>query len=209
MQLLRITARLQILCLGIGLQGLSLPSVGIAQTATSAPSVDHGHEVPLEHLYWHFLDYQLFLDKKADALPPSHPDVQMLRTHYQSRLGFNDSQYSLVRQAAQTLAARLKQKDDQAKSVIDTFHHNYPPGKVLRLPPPPPELTQLQAEREAIISETVVDLKNQLGTKASATMDEFLHKDFLPTVAFKPMHPPGPPHLPQASNGQVFTAVKP
>src|SRR5215469_1569298 len=74
MQLLRITARLQILCLGIGLQGLSLPSVGIAQTATSAPSVDHGHEVPLEHLYWHFLDYQLFLDKKADALPPSHPD---------------------------------------------------------------------------------------------------------------------------------------
>ncbi|WP_353070121.1 hypothetical protein RBB75_07965 [Tunturibacter empetritectus] len=203
------TAIFQVLCFWVCLQCSLLLSPAAAQSPTSAPSVGHGHEVPLEHLYWHFLDYQLFLDKKADALPPSHPDVQMLRTHYQSRLGFNDSQYSLVRQAAQTLAARLKQKDEQAKSVIDAFHHNYPPGKVLTLPPLPPELSRLQAEREAIISETVVDLKNQLGAKASATMDAFLHKDFLPTVAFKPMHPPGPPHLPQTSNDQVFTAVKP
>ena len=209
MKRVHITPIFGVLGFWICLQCSPVLNPAAAQAPTSAPSVGHGHEVPLEHLYWHFLNYQLFLDKKADALPPSHPDVQMLRTHYQSRLGFNDSQYSLVRQAAQTLAARLKQKDDQAKSVIDAFHHNYPPGKTLTLPPVPPELFQLQAEREAIISETVVDLKNQLGTKASSTMDEFLHKDFLPTVAFKPMHPPGPPHLPQASNGQAFTAVKP
>lgn len=180
-----------------------------AQTPANGSSVGHGRAVPLEHLYWHFLEYQLYLDKKADDLPPSSPDVQMLRTHYQTRLGFDNAQYSLIRGAAQTMSARLKQIDDQAKLIIDDLHHNYPPGKVLTLPPPPPELAQLQAQREAIISETVVDLKTQLGTKASTAMDDFLHKDFAPTITFKPMHASGPPKRPQAPQSQVFTAVKP
>lgn len=209
MQIMRIAAKFQIICLGIGLQSLGLLSPAVAQTTTNTSSVGRGHAVPLEHLYWHFLEYQLYLDKKADSLPPSNPDIQMLRSHYQTRLGFDNAQYSLIRGAAQTMSARLKQIDDQAKLIIDNFHHNYPPGKVLTLPPPPSELVQLQAQREAIISETMVDLKTQLGTKASATMDDFLHKDFAPSITFRPMHAPGPPKRPQAPQGKVFTAVKP
>ena len=180
-----------------------------AQATPKSTTADHGHSIPLDHLYWHFLEYQLYLDKKADALPPTHPDVQVLRTHYQRRLGFDDSQYDVVRRAAQIMSTRLQQKDDQAKSIIDAFHKNYPPGKVLTLPPPPAELVQLQAEREAIISGAVSDLKAQLGATASAKMDNFLHEDFAPSVTFRSMRPAGPPNRSKASLGQVFTAVKP
>lgn len=44
--------------------------------AQSAPSVAHAHAISLEHLYWHFLEYQLYLVRKPTVF---HHHIQMFR----------------------------------------------------------------------------------------------------------------------------------
>lgn len=152
--------------------------------------------------------YQNFLDRKAADLDLHGGNGDELRNRFQRKLNFSSSQFAIVRQSAQKLDADLKQKDAQAKVIIDAFHAKYPPGKVLTLPPPPPELAQLQKEREEIIQQDVADLKTQLGQDKAAKMDGFIQNDFAPTVKFRVVHTPMAPNAP-TNPGQVFKAVQP
>jgi hypothetical protein len=148
------------------------------------------------------------LDRTAANLDQHGGNGDELRNRFQRKLGFSSSQFTVVRQSALKLETDLKQKDAQAKTIIDAFHAKYPPGKVQTLPPPPPELTQLQKEREELIERDVDDLKAQLGSEASAKMDGFIQNDFAPSVKFHSVHIPIPKDA-RTSPGQVFKAVQP
>jgi hypothetical protein len=194
MQIIRTKAKLPALILGIGLQTLSFVTIGIAQvsvnTTTPPPPVGHGQVIPAGHLYWHFLEYQLYLDKTATAIEQKGGNGTLLRTHYQTKMNFTTSQFSLVLQAAGKLDTDLQQIDGQAKVIIDAFHKQYPPGKIASLPPAPPQLAQLQTQRETIIANDVAALKAQLGTQATSAMDSMLAKEFAPHFTFKHLSNP-------------------
>jgi hypothetical protein len=186
----------------------------MAQTNTASPSAQPPtSRPPLARLYWHFLAYQNFLDRTAANLDQHGGNGDELRNRFQRKVGFTSAQFGTVRQAAVKLESDLKPKDAQAKVIIDAFHAKYPPGKVTTLPPPPPELAQLQQEREQLIEQDVSDLKSQLGPEASAKMDAFLQNDFAPTVKYRQIQIPRPaPFIPATSlpnEGNVFKAVQP
>ncbi|HWE86567.1 MAG TPA: hypothetical protein VG267_16605 [Terracidiphilus sp.] len=185
------------------------------QTADQAPStptpkVRTSAKAPLPRLYWHFLDYQRFLDKKADEQEKKGLNGTEIRETLQRRLGFNPYQLTLIREAAQKMANDLNQKDAQAKDVIDEFRKKYPPNLPLTgsLPPPPPELTTLQQEREDLIEQHVATLKSELGPDASQKLDSFLLNDFAQSVTTRPASVPSSP-LSSQGTGQAEKAVRP
>lgn len=186
-----------------------------SQTADQAPSTPTPHartstRAPLPRLYWHFLDYQRFLDRRADELEKKGQSGTETRERLQRKLGFNTYQLTLIREAAQKMADDLKQKDAQAKVVIDEFRKKYPPNQPLTgpLPPPPPELATLQQERENLIEQHVATLKTELGPEAAQKLDSFLQKDFAPTITTRPVNAWSSSASPQAT-GQVQKAVRP
>lgn len=185
------------------------------QTADQASSTPIPHarastRAPLPRLYWHFLDYQRFLDRRADELEKKGQSGTETRETLQRKLGFNTYQLTLIREAAQKMADDLKQKDAQAKAVIDEFRKEYPPDQPLTgpLPPPPPELAKLQQEREDLIEQHVATLKTELGPDASQKLDSFLLKEFAKTVTTRPVSA-GPSSASPQATGQAQKAVRP
>jgi len=179
-------------------------------TSTPIPHARASARAPLPRLYWHFLDYQRFLDRRADDLEKKGQSGTETRETLQRKLGFNTYQLTLIREAAQKMADDLKKKDAQAKVIIDDFRKKYPPNQPLTgpLPPPPPDLAKLQQEREDLIEQHVATLKTELGPDASQKLDSFLLKDFAKTVTTRPVSAGSASASPQAT-GQVQKAVRP
>lgn len=180
--------------------------------SSTSPSQAHASaRAPLPRLYWCFLTYQRFLDRKADEIEKKGGTGTELRESLQRRLGFSTYQFELIREAAQKLDSDLKQKDAQAQAIIDAFHAKYPPNQPLigPLPPPPPELAVLQQERENLIEQDVANLKSELGPDAAAKLDSFLSKDFAPAVKTRPLNAKIPSDRTSTPSGAVQKAVQP
>jgi hypothetical protein len=187
----RITANFSLLFLSISAQIMLLPQQALNQTKDARAAVGHGRSIPPDHLYWHFLEYQLYLDRTA-AGQESEGQNPEINKHYQTKLGFSDSQFAIVRQVATKLDSDLKGLDSQARPIIDQFRKDYPPGKVLSPPPVPTRLVELQQQREIIISSAAESLKKRLGALPTAKMDDMLNKEFAPRVTFQSLTVPMP-----------------
>jgi hypothetical protein len=71
----------------------------------------------------------------------------------------------------------LAQQDAKAQAVIDNFRKHFPVGPLpegVTLPPPPPELTVMQEERNAIILRARDRLRTAYGDQAFAKFDAFV-----------------------------------
>ncbi len=147
--------------------------------------------LPLPILYRHFLAYQNHLDRAADKLNQEGRDGSELRDHFQRKLGFSVLQFNKVRATALRLEAKLQEHDAKIRNVIDTSRAKYP--RVLRgpeeLPPLPPELIELQRERDALIEKEVADLKSTLGAKRASQLDALIENDFAPNVTVQSIQP--------------------
>jgi hypothetical protein len=163
-------------------------------SVTSAPQAQTSARTPLPKLYWFFLSYQRFLDRKADEIEMNGGKGTELRENLQRRLGFSAYQFEMIREVAQKMESDLNKKDAQAQVIIDAFHAKYPPNKPLSgpLPPHPPELAILQHERDNIIEQNVANLKAELGSEAADKLDSFLVKDFAPAVKMRTSRPAAP-----------------
>ncbi len=161
-------------------------SLALGQTLndlSTSPAVPPGR-VPLPLLYRHFLAYQNHLDRAGTALDKQGKNGAGLHNHFQQKLGFSDDQFGAVRQTALRLEAELQQQDVKAKAVIEATRAKFPRTveSPADLPPVPPELVQLQQERDSLIGKEVSGLKAALGSSAAAELDTFLQHDFAPTV---------------------------
>jgi|SRR5579859_7264673 len=152
--------------------------------------------VPTHILYRHFLAYQSHLDRAAAAAAEQGKNASDLRNHFQQRLGFSDSQFAFVRAAAVKMDADLAPIDAKARAIIDAVHKQHPGPLKSRadLPPVPPELEQLQQQRDQLIKNEVTALKTALGPKDAAKLDALLQNDFAPNVTVQtiPVSPRDP-----------------
>ena len=169
-------------------------SLALGQTPadlSTRPAVPPGR-IPLPLLYRHFLAYQNHLDRAAAALNQQGKNGDELRNHFQQKLGFSDDQFSAVRQTALRLETELKEQDAKAKTIVDATRAKFPHTiqTPADLPPVPPELLQLQQERDSLIEKEVASLKAILGASAVNKLDTFLQHDFAPTVTVQSVGPP-------------------
>lgn len=169
-----------------------LLSSASAQTDASAGSP--GKPVPLSHLYWHFLMHQNHLLTEATAREKQGKDGKWLRNHYQQKLNFRDSEMAQVDQSASRLASELKQLQDRAQAIVDAYRAKYPRELAGpdALPPVPPELYELGKKRETLIKAEMNKLRESLGTKRAATLDQFLQTQLGSRVTVQRVSPPRP-----------------
>jgi hypothetical protein len=151
------------------------------------------------HLYWHFLLYQNYLDRKAIIRQQQGKDGLALRNHFQRRLQFTDAQYEVVRQAGLKLEADLKAESAKAAPIIAQDRewiklHGRSEGP----PPGHSQVQQLQKEREAVITSAVEQLNQSLGPQNSAKFQTFIDTEWAPHVTVHTVHarPHDPKHNP-------------
>lgn len=140
----------------------------------------------LDHLYWHFFNYQIQLDLVAAQREQQGQDGSRWRNRLQKKVGFSDTDYAKVRATAQRLQTELKSLDAQARVIINAARaaNGLQLGPPLRQPPPP-ELAALQKQHEATIHAEVANLKTALGPRHSAWLDTVLQAQ---VVRYPPKH---------------------
>jgi hypothetical protein len=168
----------------------------LSQTAADPQSgpTTSAAQIPLRVLYRHYMAYQNHLDRAAAVLDKAGKNGDALRTHFQKKLGFTDTQFQLVRDSALRLEAALKDQDAKAKALIDATRAKVPSviNGPADLPPVPPELIDMQKQRDALIDKEIDALKKSLGPSDAAKLDTFLQYDFAPSVTVQSIGPPRP-----------------
>lgn len=176
----------------VALSCAALSSIAFGQVVTATGLKRPQTPVPQHLLYRHFLAYQNHLDEVAVTLQKQGEDGSDFRDHFQQILGFTATDYAPVRAAARRLAAKLKVQDEKIKAVIDTGRAQQ--SRMLRgpeeLPAPPPELAQLQVERDALIKHEVARMNAALGAARAAQVQAMIEREVAPHSQLLPMHPP-------------------
>jgi hypothetical protein len=115
--------------------------------------------------------------QKADELAQQGKDDNQYRLMFRRRAGLSDTQAQILDQVTRDCKQELARQDAKAQAVIAEFRKQYPVGTLpegVTLPPPPPELTQLQQERDAIILRARDRLHAAFGDEEFARFDSFV-----------------------------------
>jgi hypothetical protein len=85
---------------------------------------------------------------------------------FREKADLSEVQAHLLTAIATDCVREVAVQDARPREIINTFRLRFPPGKLpigVKLPPPPPELTQMQQERDAIILSARERLRLALG----------------------------------------------
>lgn len=144
-------------------------------------------------VYFLFLRTVDRFNTSAALLSPNNP--QQLQSYYQGAIGLSDSQDLALKQAAASCVATVAQQDALAMKVIAAIRAQYPGGKLAsgrQLPPVPPELAQMQANRNALMDSCIAGLVNTLGPAGYEAVDRYVTNVFGAQVIATPIVPPDP-----------------
>ena len=137
-------------------------------------------------IYHQFFRHVLFLDRQAaarQAMAGAQSNAAPPQNSYQIRTGLTGAQFEMVRTTAREMEDRVDALDARAKTIVDGFraaHRQVSPQQPL--PPAPPELAQLQKQRDDLMRGTVAQLKAGLGPQLAGQLDRFLTTQFAPHV---------------------------
>src|SRR6266850_4641496 len=93
-------------------------------------------------------------------------DTTALRSFFQHKANLSEFQARILDTVAAECVRQVDAQDARAQQIISAFRLRFPPGKLpkgVKLPPPPPELTQMQNERDAMILSARDRLRIALG----------------------------------------------
>ncbi len=156
--------------------GLSLPAnCQSAQVQAQPPSskVTQIRPVSLEHLYWHFLTLQNFLDTKAVQRESQGKDGSGLHNNLQKMLGWSDTEYAPIHTSAARLTAEVNSLNAQAATIWKAN-----PTSSSR-----DQLHAVTVQREADINAEIAYLKQHLPPGKIKTFEVFLIQFFSPAHA--------------------------
>jgi hypothetical protein len=157
---------------------LSHPAMGQAaptQPQSPANRTFQVRPVPLEHLYWHFLTLQNFMDAKAAEKEAQGKDGNPLRKNLQNTLGWSDEEYASVRTSSVRLTAKLKDLNAQAVAIrtkttgISASDHD--------------QLKALTVQREDAINSEVSFFRQNLPPDKIKAFEAYITQLFSPTNA--------------------------
>jgi hypothetical protein len=148
------------------------------KAAQPATTTGQAERVIPDHVPYMFLfKHHHFNLQKADELAQQGKDDSQYRLMFKRRAGLSDREAQDFDQITRECNQELAQQDAKAQAVIAEFRKQYPDGKLpegVTLPPPPPELTQLQQEHDAIILRARDRLHAALGDEEFTRFDSFV-----------------------------------
>ena len=176
--------------------GQATPSQGrVAPAQPQQPSnaTSQIRPISLEHLYWHFLTLQNYLDTKSVELESNGKDGRGLRNNLQKQLGWSNEDYAFIRTSSVRLTAKLKDLDAKAAAIksadISSSSHE--------------QLKALTVQRETSINSEITFLRHNLSPDKIRAFEFFLIQFFAP----KPVSPRPPSPAKPAVTGQPAPAA--
>lgn len=181
---------------------LHAPTWGQAQTDQQSPPASaigtegspRPSSAPEHIIYRQFFRHLMALRERADEVEAQGRSGKALRSHYKDKVGLDDRQSRLLEEIAADCDREVAVLDARAKQIIEDAHARLPGGVVpagQRVPPPPPELKQMQRERESIIMRARHKLRTALGEEGFRQVDDFLKLNFAPNVQPASLRPEG------------------
>ena len=175
---------------------------GGGQQATSQSSTSS--TVPLSHLYWHFLQYQHHLDEKSEELEKQGQSGDTVRSLMQSQLKMSDVKFASMHRASNRLSASMSDWNARVEHLRSLYIQSKP-SKDIPLTPEQQQLhdqlKHMNDEREAILTEQMNSLDNELSTADRATFRDFLTKQIASKVVISSSLP-----LSSSSAGSIQVA---
>ena len=107
---------------------------------------------PPPHVVYSALFHHIVAVKEqAEAEERQGKDARSLRSTFREKADLSDVQAHLLEAIATNCVREVAAEDARAQVIINAFKSRFPPGRLppgVKLPPPPPELKQMQEERE-------------------------------------------------------------
>jgi len=150
------------------------------------------YEVPEHVTYRHLFHHAYLFNEKADKEERQGRSeaAAALRSIYKREAELSDEQTRIFNEVAAECEREVIEQDKKAKVIIDAFRAKYPGGEVPNgepLPPPSPELAQMQLERNAIILRSRDRLRAALGEEEFSRFKHFVKVRITPNI--RPMSP--------------------
>ena len=117
--------------------------------------------------------------QQADETQRQGKDASSLRALFRDKANLSDVQARDLDRIATDCVREVAVQDALAQQIIGAFKARFPPGRLpagVKLPPPPPELKQMQEERDAMILRARDRLRVALGENEFQRFDEFVTK---------------------------------
>ena len=155
---------------------LPSPTMGQVVTAPAQQSSNGPSQikpVSLEHLYWHFLVLQNFLDTKAATQESNGKDGSGLRNRLQRELKWSDADYAPIHTSSARLTAEVQDLDAQARAITAAGTSSSSHER----------LKALTVQREADLNAEVTYLKQNLSPDKIRGFETFLALFFSPKNA--------------------------
>lgn len=191
----RITATKSLICLLTG----TLTMTALAQSSPSGVQIVNSRAttqpVPAHLVYRHFLGWVKARYDKDQAEEVT--DRYHFAAPFAKDAGLENTDFDVILDEAQALDADLKRQDQKAVALIQVFRAQASAkarnGELL---PQPPNMLELQQERDTLIQSHVSILHARLGSASSAKLDRYLSRAVAPHVSLKSIALPKPPAPP-------------
>lgn len=109
---------------------------------------------PPQVVYSALFHHVVAVKEQAEVEERQGKDASSLRSLFRDRADLSDVQAHLLNAIATDCVREVAVQDARAQEIINAFRLRFPPGRLpigVKLPPPPPELAQMQEERDAMI----------------------------------------------------------
>lgn len=130
--------------------------------------------IPPQAVYFQLFRQIAVLEAKAVESPTN---AGQYRAVYRNLAGLTDTQNAVLLKTAVDCTRQVDTLDARAKTLIASFRAQFPNGQIPQgktLPPPPPELLQLQKDRDATILRFRDQLRTAFGEATFTRFDSFV-----------------------------------
>ena len=130
--------------------------------------------IPQQAVYFQLFRQVAVLEAKAVEAPAN---ADKYRAVYRNLAGLTEAQNAVLLKTAVDCTRQVDSLDARAKTIIAGFRAQFPNGQVppgKALPPPPPELLQLQKDRDTTILRFRDQLRTAFGEAVFARFDAFV-----------------------------------
>lgn len=128
----------------------TMPSAAPAQMSLQPQRIPAPTAVVYSALFHHVAD----VIQQADETQRQGKDASSLRSMFQEKASLSEAQARVLDTVATGCVREVAVQDARAQQISNEFRLRFPPGRLppgVKLPPPPPELSQMQEERDAIV----------------------------------------------------------
>jgi len=124
------------------------------------------------------------------------------------KAGLDSAQADALGRVAARMSARVAPLDERARTIIQAAHDRYPGGRLppgVQPPSPPPELHELQLQRNALVEQALQELEGELGPAAMTKLSGYMSQSMTTFNARKRIVPapaqigPSGPSIPPSS----------